>query len=319
MKTLSFRKNNNNSLYFHVLNAIIQPLGVYFEPNDVIKAVYIFNCNRKSIGKIEFKDFIQNETNEFIIDENRSFSISFDQINLLTNIIINDQINGKTTINFKHSNGPYAPTSDGDIILYPPFLEITKASICMSSLDNSSYYTIDYDQNTDDISFKRSDINGFISISRNEAPLTKISFNKAEQDYVRSISSTGDETLHKASSMFSFMEEPYEVIFEEKNLKNGYKNTIDKSQDLKFRHFSNTKIINNANVRDFIDDIMDEYEKRLPYGSSKDGILGGYLFSEYLKGEANTRTIGNNFMEEVGLPVKSKANQRNRSSKKQSK
>ena len=338
METLTFvdyPSQNRIDTYLEGVNAIIKPLGIYFEYNEGKKLLEVYKNDDTLFEKYEINASVFERTRmypshsediAFLIkglDNDRELLFRYNAPDRKTDINIFDKNKGETTISFNYNIYKVDTVLSGvSPIIKPhkPLLKLDNVIIKMKEKDiDNKYMSISYDREKEGIFFSKVDEENkkvsWIGMSRKDSHYTGLVFFTGDTMATKKIVSKGDEEYHELAWKLGLHDESFEIKYEEMRT-DGFANFIDLSQNKNFKHYSNTKLVNNRNVRNYLDEIVNTYIERFPDEDYQHGILGGYLFKRYVTGEPNNRVIANNFLEEVGFPVIKEIPQRTRSYRK---
>lgn len=320
-------------VFVRVLNIFINPMGYKFKNNDGTGIDLLYCKSGKKIETIPIKSVARPFEQEVQITANRKMTIKYGQKELGNTVIrIDDRVEGMTEIEFTFgcflSTG--RPNKFEVYNVNGPIHDfiILNSSICMKEIDHSEKYyclkpdysLISYDRlNKDMLTFTRgNDIfmwDRSISMSRGNKPECTISFSKVDYDDPKryTISSTGDDSRHKIAYQCSLREEYFKILYEIEGFDDSYSYS-DLSEDIAYKHFNNSRLVNNKDVREFLDIIMDMYNKRFTGNESELPLLGGYLFNQYKNGKPNNNKVADKCLETLDFMTKFKkrSNQRKR-------
>ena len=299
MKYLSAKSSeeqmNLNPLqnYINVLNIIVKPLGYVFKYDESNRKMVLFN-NQGEKQKMENMSLsIDAFSFKFKMDNNSLIEIKYGDLFDFNNdnigkIIITDKDGNESVIDFSYR-------------AIPSETFITYVHIRM----NGGKYVIYYNRNDDVLVFNRYNDNGEyvgIDMSRKDNTKCSLRFFSGADDHVCRISSSGDDNYHKVSSQMALREKSFNVLYEE-YYSDGKQILIDLSHSDYYKHYRNSKLINNENVRALLDQIVGAYKQIFPYEDDENGLLGGYLYKEYINGTPNDRLIANRFLNAVSIPL----------------
>lgn len=301
MNYLSIKKEPKNKLYnyVNVLNYVMKSTGynfVYIDKNKIA----LKQGDDKVIREVDI--IPEQKTTEFYcgIGDNKTMNFYYHQDSYHTEIEIkeNDKI---CEIYFEcedvDDRHPYF-TETGSEEYYEPRIIFTDLSI---DFDDSKY-EIKFDRYNDIMSFvKYEDDNKnielfikSIDISRDDSSATRLSFGTRHNHNIKIIESSGYEEVLK----YGLDKECFNVIYSEIK-ENGALISVNHTNDIDFKHYSNIKLINNSIVRNFLDEFVSKYKEYFVNDDFKDSVLGGTLFNAYLYGKPNNSKVSEKMLEDV--------------------
>jgi hypothetical protein len=320
-------------IFVRVLNMFVNPIGYKFENNDGYGIDLLWCKSNRKIATLPMKSVARPFEQEVHITNNRIMTLKYGQKNLGNTVIrIDDLDEGMTEIDFTFGcfYSGRRPNKSEVYNVHGPIHDfiILNASIRMKEIDHSEKYyclkpdysLISYDRlNKDMLTFTRgNDVfmwDRSISMSRDNKTECTISFSKVDYDNPKKyiISSTGDDSIHKRVYHSGLKDEYFKVLYEIEGFDNS-SSSSDLSEDTAYKHFNNSRLVNNKDVREFLDSIMEMYNKRFTGKESELPLLGGYLFDQYKNGEPNNNKVADKCLETLDFMAKfkKKRNQRKR-------
>lgn len=318
--------------YIRMMNFFLKPCGYFMEYK--YKEVKLKDVNDNLVSELTF-DELASESKAKIVKVSDTKEIAFGGF---YNISIKDKEKGLTnilfTVDIDYPSAKEVRNYTSNV--YTSHFALHRCSILdvwiyMSNVDDSvdyfatsgDYIIIKYDMHKNMITFEKGDDVCYtpsfsISMSRSDSTLNTIEFKNDDSILTRDektliISSKGDDNHHKIARRYALPEEYFEVTYrEEPRMHFTGRIEVDKTNDIDFKHYSNSKLINNKNVREFIDEVVNKYKERFPYTELPNDLLCGYLFNEYLNGKPNNNKVANNCLEMIKFPIHVKDCQRSR-------
>ncbi len=300
MNYLCVKSSDNNSLNLHpiknytnVLNVIVKPTGYVFEYDENARKISLVNNQGEEQKNEKISLSLDSFSIKFKMDNNATIEIKCGDMftpanDTLGKAIISDANGNESIIDFSYR-------------VLPSEILVTYVHIFM----NDGKYAIYYNREDDVLVFNRYNANGEytgIDMSRKDNADCRLRFFSGADDHICRISSSGDDNFHKLSRQMALTEKPFEVIYEE-YYSDGKQILINLSHSDYYKHYRNSKLINNENVRALLDQIVGVYKEFFPYDDNENGLLGGYLYKEYINGTPNDRLTANRFLQAVGIPL----------------
>lgn len=301
------------------VNLVMKPAGYSFDVDELTRTIFIKDHEENVIEMINYKNVNEEIKFDCELDQGRAMNFNFDIKNKKNSIIIEDPVLGIYNISvqfdligpnrmFQTENGhKYADTAS--IILKNANITINDSdySITYSAYENGIYIS----------KINENDTLYSIVLSRNNDNCTSLTFKTITDESERRIESYGYEGNHKIACDCGLNEDYYrfKVYYHEEKF-NGTKINIDQNRNDDYKHFGNEKLINNARVREFLDEVIGKYKELFTYETLENGILGGRLIDTYKNGEPNNSKVANNMLDVVGFPVKKQNKARKRKNNK---
>ena len=280
--------------YVRALNIFITPMGYKFRRSSDECGIDFIGRNGKKITQISMSSIGKPYEQIVQISKNRKMTFNYGKRELgTTQIKFDDKVEGMTEISFTFDCFRHVKKPGKQEQIYnenSPIYDfaITKASIYMKKIDHSesyyclnpNYYLINYDRfDGDMLKFTRgNDIYMWdrqIAMSRSNTSENTLMFSKVDYDDPRKhvIVSTGDDYRHKIAYQCSLREEYFKVLYEIYGFDGSYSYS-DLSDDILYKHYSNSRLVNNKDVREFLDSILEVYNARFSYGKSE---MAGFI------------------------------------------
>lgn len=293
-----------------VLNVVFKPLGYTFMKDEDTDKVLLIENNKNRVCLEENDYESSNGINRYILDNSRTLSVNFDNLDRLINAFITDDVKGSTHIFVQFEDTKYLKKFnliDKDTWYSDPTLIITNFQITM----NDYKYKIDYYQSNGMLSFGKYNGNDNIHIgmSRSDGSDTLLTFSSYINNQSFVIASSGNELYHNLSLTDNLEDKSFKVQLHS-NYSTGKKMNLDLSTIDKYKHYSNSNLINNKNVRDILDEVVNCYNEVFPYNNGENILLGGYLYNAYTNGKPNDEKLADNFLEAANISIKNMESQR---------